>query len=249
MRNVMNFKAAVFAALLIYPGFSDEIDYENLPEVICKITSTQPVTLTKTERVPGFDSATAQETSEVWEEMANVKIPGEWMKLIALEIPQNLSSEGIAPVMFMLFDENKSSSFTIFEPQDLFNESIYFYNGQIEELQVSKRISGGFFVVITANGGDWYDHWEAAAALFIDNTGNVPIWLMADYEYSQDDATCMGKKIKYVLNESGMLSMTTIDVCTDRRIGIEEISLPELLVNTAQRSFDPEFQNCRLYKR
>lgn len=253
MRNVMNFnlmnmKAAVFAALFIGAGFSDKSGNENLPEIICQITSTEPLTLTKTVLISSIDSVNSEKTSEIWEERANVKIPGESMKLIAMVNPRNQASQGIVPIMFMLFYENKSSRFTIFEPQDLFNESIYFYNGQIDSLQVSKRLGDGFFIVITANGGDWYDHWEAAAALFIDNSGNPPIWLMANYEYSQDDATCMGKKVKYVLNESGMLSMTVIDVCTDRRISIEEISLPELLVNTALRNFDREFQNCRLYK-
>jgi hypothetical protein len=156
--------------------------------------------------------------------------------------PSNNPYEGIAPILFLILDESNRNRNTVFETKNLFNESISFYNGIIEKLEISRKIDNGYFAVISASGGDWYDSWDAIIALYLDTEGGNPKLLTGKYEHSQDDTKCMGKKLQYSLEENGKLILTWIDVCTQRRVSAEEINLCDLLKNDSLRKFDPVFQ-------
>jgi len=244
MADILKYKICTVLLLFAFVSFAQ--DPTAGPDVVCKITGTNPLTVMKSEL--RHSALTVENVTEVWQERVSAQIPKERNKIVALENPQIESSNGIAPVMLMVIDESKDQKFQLFEPQDLFNESIYFYNGRIDKIQVSKRLGNGYYVVVSASGGDWYDRWEASVALYLNIQTSAPTWLMAKYEYSQDDAKCMGRKIQYVLDEEGMLRMTTIDVCTERRIGVEEIVLPDLFDNSSLRTFDQAFQSHRFFK-
>jgi hypothetical protein len=215
-------------------------------QIIYKVTSIQPVTISRMDR--RIENLSADKSAEIWEEQAVTQIPKERIRFAALEIPQNKSESGIPPVMFAAVNELLPGKFTVWEPQDLFNESIYFYNGVIDKVEVSRLSSDGVFVLVKASGGDWYDRWEAAVGLFLRLSGGTPMWLFAKYEYSQDDAKCMGRKIQCMLDESGNFQITTIDVCTERRIGVDLIALPELLSDSSKRVFDTQFSSRRFYR-
>ncbi|NLD92108.1 MAG: hypothetical protein GX639_05500 [Fibrobacter sp.] len=211
-------------------------------QIIYKVTSIQPVTITCT------DLRTTDSHVDIWEEQAVTKVPNERIRFAALEIPQNRSESGISPVMFAAVNELQTNKLIVWEPQDLFNESIYFYNGVIDNVEVSRSGSDGMFVLVKASGGDWFDKWEAAVALFLGSSGETPKWLYAKYEYSQDDAKCMGRKMQCSLNENGSLQITTIDVCTERRIGVDQIELKELLNDPVKRIYDTQFYRYRFYR-
>lgn len=212
-------------------------------EIIYKVTSMQPITISRTDW--RIENQNGEKTVELWEEQVGTLIPKERIRFAALEVPQNKSESGISPVMFAAVNELLISKFIVWEPQDLFNESIYFYNGVIDNVEVSRLSSDGLFVLVKASGDDWYDKWEAAVALFLKSSGGTPKWLFAKYEYSQDDAKCMGRKIQSKLDESGNLSITTIDVCTERKIGVDLIELPELLNDPSKRVFDTQYSSRR----
>jgi hypothetical protein len=214
-------------------------------QIVYKVTSMQPLIITRMDWQ--IENQSTDKSAEIWEEQAVTQMPKEHTRFAALEIPQNKSQSGISPVMFAAVNELLSSKFTVWEPQDLFNESIYFYNGVIDSVEVSRLSSDGLFVLVKASGGDWYDRWEAAVALFLRSSGGTPKWLFAKYEYSQDDAKCMGRKIQCNLDDNGNLRITSIDVCTERRIGADLIELPELLKDPAKRIYDTQFNNRRFY--
>jgi len=215
-------------------------------QVIYKVTSMQPLTISRTDW--RIENQYGNKSTEFWEEQVFTQIPKQHTRFAVLEVPQNKSESGIAPVMFAAVNELSQSKFTVWEPQDLFNESIYFYNGVIDNVEVSRLSSDGMFVLVKASGGDWYDRWEAAVTLFLRSSGGTPRWLFAKYEYSQDDAKCMGKKMQCQLDEKGNLSVTTIDVCTERRVGVEMIELQELLNDPSKRVFDTQFSSRSFYK-
>jgi hypothetical protein len=238
----------VYAIILISVSHTIAWSQEEIrqKQIVYKVTSMQPLTITRMDWQ--IEHPSADKSAEIWEEQAITQIPKERIRFAALEIPQNKSTSGISPVMFAAVCELPLSKFTVWEPQDLFNESIYFYNGVINSVEVSRLASDGLFVLVKASGGDWYDSWEAAIALFLRSSGETPQWLFAKYEYSQDDAKCMGKKMQCKLDENGNMSITTIDVCTERRIGVDLIELPELLNDPSKRIFDTQFNNRRFYR-
>jgi len=245
----MKFKLA-YIHILMFLLLTDKIVWSQeligQEQIIYKVISKQPITITRTDwRIANLPS---DKTIEFWEEQAITQIPKERIRFAALEIPQNKSESGISPVMFAAVNESPSGKFTVWEPQDLFNESIYFYNGVIDNVEVSRISSDGMFVLVKASGGDWFDKWEAVVALFLKPSGGTPKWLFAKYEYSQDDAKCMGRKMHCSLDENGNVQVTTIDVCTERRIGVDLIELPELLNDPAKRVFDTQFHNRRFYR-
>lgn len=242
--NVIWIYVTILLSLTYTIGWSQSLIGQE--QIEYKVTSMQPLTITRIDW--RIDNQSTDKSAETWEEQAVTQIPKERIRFAALEIPQNKSASEISPVMFAAVSELLSGKFTIWEPQDLFNESIYFYNGVIDNVEVSRLASDGLFVLIKASGGDWYDRWEAAVALFLKSSGETPKWLYAKYEYSQDDAKCMGRKMQCKLDENGNLSITTIDVCTERRIGVDLVELPELLNDPAKRIFDTQFSSRRFYR-
>lgn len=231
--------------LLVYPVICEESQTDRDSGLTYTISSLQPLVVYHTEW--NHTSTDIEKTTRIWEEKASTVIPGESSKVVALQMSGNSSVEEITPVMLIIIDEKNQSGFTVYNPQDLFNESIYFYSGQIDKLLVSKRTDNGIYVVVTASGGDWYDRWEAAIAMYLNKPDIKPEWLIAKYDYSQDDATCMGKKVDYFLDDDAKLSMIYTDVCTGRKIGVDEVNLPSLLNSRNQRLFDSVFQNCLLF--
>lgn len=238
MKHPGKCKIILFIVTVSFLSFGDESKYK--PAESIKVKSINPITLEKTNWRGNSDSS--EKIIEIYQEKASTPIPKEKRKIAALLYPPNYTYEGIAPILFIILDESNRNRNIVFEPQDLFNESIYFYNGTIGKLEVSRKTDNGYFTVISASGGDWYDSWEAIVALYLDAEGGTPRLLLGKYEYSQDDAKCMGKKVQFSLDENAKLTLTSIDVCTQRRVSTEEINLYELLKNETLRKFDSVFQ-------
>jgi hypothetical protein len=237
MKHPGKCKIILFIVTVSCLSFSDDSKFKYAESL--KVKSTNPLSLERTTLRGNSDSS--EKIFEIYQEKASVPIPKEKRKIAALLYPPNNTDDGIAPVLFLILDESNRNRNTVFESQDLFNESIYFYNGTIGKMEVSKKIDNGYFTVISASGGDWYAGWEAIVAMYLDAEGGKPKLLLGRYEYSQDDAKCMGKKVQFSLDENAKLILTTIDVCTQRRVSTEEVNLSDLLKNETLRKFDPVF--------
>lgn len=238
MRHPGKCKIILFMVTVSLLSYGDDSTFK--PTESLKIKSINPITLEKTNWRENSDSS--EKIIGTYQEKASVPIPMEKRKIAAILYPPSNTIEGITPILFLILDESNRNRNIVFEPKDLFNESTSFYNGTIEKLDISRKIDNGYFAVISASGGDWYDSWDAIIALYLDAEGGNPKMLMGKYEHSQDDAKCMGKKVQFSLNENAKLILTSIDVCTQRRVSTEEVNLCDLFKNDSLRKFDRVFQ-------
>lgn len=238
MRHPGKCKTLLFIVTISFLCYGDDSKYRAAESL--KVIGINPITLEKTNWRENSESL--EKTIETYQEKISVPIPKEKRKIAAILYSPDSPYEGLAPILFLFLDESNRNRNTIFEPKNLFNESISFYNGSIEKLEISRKIDNGYFAVISASGGDWYDSWDAVIALYLDAEGGNPKLLAGKYEHSQDDAKCMGKKVQFSLDENAKLILSSIDVCTQRRVSTEEINLCDLLKNDNLRKFDPVFQ-------
>jgi hypothetical protein len=211
------------------------------PALTFKVIDTNPIKLNLTDW--SWSQDTTMKIIGVWSKDAILKIPNEKRLIAALEYPLNKSYEGISPIIIAIQKRTDWKNVFVSKTQNFYENSTFFYWGQLQNIAVSKLVNDGYFLVIFAAGGDGGYEWESLFAIFIKkNASNLEILLERYEENSQLVDSCYGNKIHFNLAIDGKLSIQTINVCTKIGSGSEIIDLSELLKNKGKRSFQGAFE-------